>query len=142
MRKYFTGFGLPAAMNGGSVLTTQDDKKEAAEARLHVARKLNVDPSTLAKPSVQGSMDHDWIYNIPPIKIPEPSTSKLGDTPSQKKKMIEDWLTRPSTKPERAALAKRYREQTAQDVNNHPVVKYVDRMIQKYDNWGSKKVKS
>ena len=37
--------------------------------------------------------------------------NKFGDTPAQKDKMIMDYLTRPSTKPYRAALAKKDREQ-------------------------------
>ena len=41
---------------------------------------------------------------------PEPK-DKFGNTKAQKDKMINDWLTRPSTKPYRAALAKKDREQ-------------------------------
>jgi len=41
---------------------------------------------------------------------PEPK-DKFGNTKAQKDKMINDWITRPSTKPYRAALAKKDREQ-------------------------------
>jgi len=47
-------------------------------------------------------------------KILKPTSEpkdKFGNTKAQKDKMINDWLTRPSTKPYRAALAKKDREQ-------------------------------
>ena len=80
---------------------------------------------------------------------PEPK-DKFGNTKAQKDKMVEDWLTRPSTKPYRAALAKKDREQQKWKYESwngktkpdkEPIVEYVDRMMKKYGNWGSEEVK-
>jgi len=72
------------------------------------------------------------------ILKPEPENkNKLGDTPAQKNKMIEDWLTRPSTKPYRAALAKKDREQEKfkyeswngkTKPDKEPLMTYIDRI--------------
>lgn len=127
MKKYIKGYGIPAAFNG-SVLTDRDDKREAAEAMIKVARELNIHPNTLAKPSVQGSTEQELIFQQSPLKI---STTPYRNKKARDEKMIHDWLVRPSSKYERAALAKRDKEE---------VVKYVDRTMKKYDNWGSEKV--
>ena len=73
-----------------------------------------------------------------PTKEPK---NKFGDTPAQKEKMIEDWLTRPSTKPYRAALAKKDREQQKWKYESwngktkpdkEPIMEYIDRIGRDY----------
>ena len=73
---------------------------------------------------------------------PEPK-DKFGNTKAQKDKMINDWLTRPSTKPYRAALAKSDREQQKWKYESwngktkpdkEPLMTYIDRIERDFGN--------
>ena len=62
------------------------------------------------RPTVQEMLDHEdllntydpywWISDTPEVllKPQEPPKDKFGNTPAQKEKMINDWLTRPAKK--------------------------------------------
>jgi hypothetical protein len=86
-------FGLPGIFNG----TTESEAELMAQARAEVAKKLGV--SSLAKPTMPAPIDQDLDpYYVEPISVQKPTEvkDKFGNTPAQKTKMINDWLTRPA----------------------------------------------
>ena len=66
---------------------------------------------------------------------PEPK-DKFGNTKAQKEKLAMDWITRPSTKPYRAALAKKDREENKPKGKPMELMTYIDRIER---NFGDKK---
>ena len=86
---------------------TKDRSGIKSILRIHTPR---AEAAKKPRPSVQEMLDHEdqmniydplWFLPDTPevlLKPQETPKNKFGDTPAQKEKMINDWLTRPSNK--------------------------------------------
>ena len=87
---------------------TKDRSGIKSILNIHTPRRVVV--TKKPRPTVQEMLDHEdllntydphwWLPDTPEVllKPQETPKNKFGDTPAQKEKMINDWLTRPSNK--------------------------------------------
>ena len=86
---------------------TKDNKGIKSLLSIHTPRRV---VAKKPRPSVQEMLEHEdqmniydpywWLPDTPEVLIKPQETpkNKFGDTPAQKEKMINDWLTKPSNK--------------------------------------------
>ena len=104
------------------------------------------------RPTVQEMLDHEdlkntydpywWISDTPEVtlKPQEPPKDKYGNTPAQKEKMINDWLTRPADKYKYEPWANKKVERLEKPKpKKMPVLTYIDKMNVAYGNQEKRK---
>ena len=102
------------------------------------------------RPSVQEMLEHEdqmniydpywWLPDTPEglLKPQETPKNKSGETPAQKEKMINDWLTRPPSPYEKATKKKivddHYKKAEQPKPKKMSIVRYVDTINKLYGN--------
>ena len=123
-------FGLPGILEG----STESEAELMDQARAAVARKLGIDARSMVERKDQTSADQEQemdLYREIPIPKPIVVKNKFGDTPEQKTKIINDWLTRPADPYAEANRKKRALLKQQQDAKKQGF---------KYESWKNNKV--
>ena len=124
---------------------TKDNTGIKSILNIHTPRRV---VAKKPRPSVQEMLEHEdqmniydpywWLPDTPEglLKPQETPKNKSGETPAQKEKMINDWLTRPPSPYEKATKKKivedHYKKAEQPKKNPMSVVKYISKINQLY----------
>ena len=124
---------------------TKDNTGIKSILNIHTPRRV---VAKKPRPSVQEMLEHEdqmniydpywWLPDTPEVLLKPQKTpkNKSGDTPAQKEKMINDWLTRPPGPYEKATVKKiaedHYKKAEQPKAKPMPIVKYIDKMNRLY----------
>ena len=126
---------------------TKDNTGIKSILNIHTPRRV---VAKKPRPSVQEMLEHEdqmniydpywWLPDTPEVllKPQETPKNKSGETPAQKEKMINDWLTRPPSPYEKATKKKIVEDhyKKAEQPNKKPmsIVRYIDKINSLYNN--------
>ena len=124
---------------------TKDNTGIKSILNIHTPRRV---VAKKPRPSVQEMLEHEdqmniydpywWLPDTPEVllKPQETPKNKFGDTPAQKEKMINDYLTRPPSPYEKATKKKivedHYKKAEQPQPKKMPILKYISKINQLY----------